>query len=310
MNAIPGNSDDGRAANPVMRFAGLRLDLAACTLTRDTGEAIPLTRGEFGLLRAFVARPGRVLSRDALLDATANRPLEPFDRSIDVLVGRLRRKIEPEPKDPRLIVTVPGEGYRFDGFGAKANVAGGAPADAGSAEDSPEGGARTEAPAEGPDGVPATPASAPVPPRPSKPAARPLNPLAALAAALAVLIGGAYLAGAPPFGRAPERAIEDRLATAPRLSIVVLPFQNLGGDPEQAFFADGITDDLTTDLSHLADAFVIGRGTAFTYTGKTADPTQIGRELGVRYVLWMTDYFRLQLESALNILGIPTPDYM
>ena len=78
---------------------------------------------------------------------------------------------------------------------------------------------------------------------------------------------------------------EDKLATAPRLSIVVLPFANLSGDKEQDYFADGITDDLTTDLSHLPDSFVIARGTAFTYKGKAVDVKQIGRELGVRYVL-------------------------
>ncbi len=99
-----------------MRFAGLILDLDACTLARELGETIALTRGEFVLLRAFVSRPGRVLSRDALLDATFHRQFEPFDRSVDVLVGRLRRKIESDPKEPRLIVTVPGEGYRFDGL--------------------------------------------------------------------------------------------------------------------------------------------------------------------------------------------------
>ena len=100
----------------LVRFAGLVLDLDACMLARDSGEAIPLTRGELAVLRMFVARPGRVISRDTLLDAFANRRFEPFDRSIDVLVGRLRRKIEADPKEPRLIVTVPGEGYRFDGL--------------------------------------------------------------------------------------------------------------------------------------------------------------------------------------------------
>ena len=85
-------------------------------LARETGEAIPLTRGEFALLRVFAARPGWVISRDTLLDAVASRPMEPFDRSVDVLVGRLRRKIEANPKEPCLIVTVAGEGYRFDGL--------------------------------------------------------------------------------------------------------------------------------------------------------------------------------------------------
>jgi TolB-like protein/DNA-binding winged helix-turn-helix (wHTH) protein len=99
-----------------VRFAGLVLSLDGCMLVRESGEAIPLTRGEFALLRMFVSRPGRVISRDTLLDALANRRFEPFDRSVDVLVGRLRRKIEADPKKPRLIVTVPGEGYRFDGL--------------------------------------------------------------------------------------------------------------------------------------------------------------------------------------------------
>src|SRR5262249_57343301 len=80
-------------------------------------------------------------------------------------------------------------------------------------------------------------------------------------------------------------SVEEKLANAPRLSIVVLPFANLSDDKEQDYFADGITDDLTTDLSHLDGSFVISRNTAFTYKGKPVDPRAIGRELGVRYAL-------------------------
>jgi adenylate cyclase len=72
---------------------------------------------------------------------------------------------------------------------------------------------------------------------------------------------------------------------APRLSIVVLPFANLSPDPEQEYFADAITDDLTADLSRIADSFVIARTTAFTYKGKAVDVRQVAHELGVRYVL-------------------------
>jgi adenylate cyclase len=71
----------------------------------------------------------------------------------------------------------------------------------------------------------------------------------------------------------------------PRLSMVVLPFANIAGDPEQEYFVDGITENLTTDLSRIRDSFVIGRHTAFTYKGKAVDLRQIGRELNVRYVL-------------------------
>jgi adenylate cyclase len=72
---------------------------------------------------------------------------------------------------------------------------------------------------------------------------------------------------------------------APRLSIVVLPFASLSPDPEQEYFADAVTDDLTTDLSRIADSFVIARSTAFTYKGKAVDVRRVARELGVRYVL-------------------------
>jgi TolB-like protein len=75
------------------------------------------------------------------------------------------------------------------------------------------------------------------------------------------------------------------IAAAPRLSIVVLPFANLSDDPAQEYLADGITEDLTTDLSRIEDSFVIARNTAFTYKGKAVEVKQIGRELGVRYVL-------------------------
>ena len=71
----------------------------------------------------------------------------------------------------------------------------------------------------------------------------------------------------------------------PRLSIVVLPFANIGGDPEQDYFVDGVTESLTTDLSRIASAFVIARNTAFAYKGKALDVKTIGRQLNVRYVL-------------------------
>src|SRR5262249_30576084 len=74
-------------------------------------------------------------------------------------------------------------------------------------------------------------------------------------------------------------------SAASRLSIVVLPFANLSNDPEQQYFADGMTEDLTTDLSRLAGMLVISRNTAFTYRNKSTDTKHIGRELGARYVL-------------------------
>jgi adenylate cyclase len=89
-------------------------------------------------------------------------------------------------------------------------------------------------------------------------------------------VSAAASAQRPP---APEAEAE------PRLSIVVLPFANLSNDPEQEYFADGITDDLTTDLSQIPDSLVIARNTAFTYKGKPVDAKQIGHDLRVRYVV-------------------------
>jgi TolB-like protein/DNA-binding winged helix-turn-helix (wHTH) protein/Flp pilus assembly protein TadD len=77
----------------------------------------------------------------------------------------------------------------------------------------------------------------------------------------------------------------NRANSAPRISVVVLPFNNLSNDPEQQYFVDGVTQDLTTDLSRIGGSFVISSNTAFTYKGKSVNAKQIGRELGVRYVL-------------------------
>jgi TolB-like protein len=88
-------------------------------------------------------------------------------------------------------------------------------------------------------------------------------------------------AGSSP---APHASAPDK-AGPPRFSMVVLPFANIGGDLEQEYFVDGVTESLTTDLSRIAGSFVIARNTAFTYKGKPFDVKQIGRELNVRYVL-------------------------
>jgi TolB-like protein len=193
---------------PAVRFAAFTLDLDGRSLSRADGGDVPLTHSEFALLREFVRHPGRVLSRDYLLDALAGKRADPFDRSIDMLVGRLRRKIEPDAKRPTLIVTAPGDGYKFV--------------------------APIEVHAE--------------------------SPVTAAASA-------------------PNKL------ESPRLSIVVLPFANIVVDAEQEYFVDGITESLTTDLSRIGGAFVIGRSTAFTFKGKPADAREIGRDLNVRYVL-------------------------
>jgi DNA-binding response OmpR family regulator/class 3 adenylate cyclase/predicted ATPase len=104
---------DAQAPPEIFAFDGRTVDLAGRTFLDADGREVALTRAEFQLLVVFLRRPGRVLSRDQLRDSVAGRSTESYDRSIDMLIARLRRKIESDPKSPRFVVTVPGEGYRF-----------------------------------------------------------------------------------------------------------------------------------------------------------------------------------------------------
>ena len=112
---------------------------------------------------------------------------------------------------------------------------------------------------------------------------------AAVVALLIVLAGGAWRLNRPGAfatrSPAPVASTVPTPAEARHLSIVVLPFANLSNDPAQDYFADGVTENLTTDLSRLSGAFVIARNSAFTFKGKNVDAREIGKELGVRYVL-------------------------
>ncbi len=94
-------------------FDGWRVDLASRSLTRPDGASVALTTGEFDLLVTFVRNPNRALSRDQLMELLYHREAGPYDRAIDVQVGRLRRKIERDPAEPELIKSVRGVGYLF-----------------------------------------------------------------------------------------------------------------------------------------------------------------------------------------------------
>ena len=198
-----GAANDETAPAILRIEGGGSLDMAGRTFLDAEGRELPLTRAESLLLAAFARSPGRVLSRDQLRHAVAGHGAEPYDRSIDMHVTRLRRKIEPDPKTPRFILTVSGAGYKF--------VA-----------------------------------------RPQRGAVGTTRPALAL----------------------PDKP-----------SIAVLPFENMSGDPEQDYFADGMVEDVITALSRMRWLFVIARNSTFTYKGRAVDVKQVGRELGVRYVL-------------------------
>ena len=186
------NDETGREI--LLIEGGGKIDLAGSTFFASDGREVLLTRAETSLLAALGRNPGRMLSRDQLCHAAFGRGAEPYERSVDMHIARLRRKIEPDPKVPQFILTVPKAGYKL---------------------------------------VVTRPALA--------------------------------LPGKP--------------------SIAVLPFENLSGDAEQDYFADGVVEDIITALSRMRWLFVIARNSTFTYRGRAVDVRQVGRELGVRYVL-------------------------
>jgi DNA-binding response OmpR family regulator len=111
--ASPPAAERSPDLGPRIAFGECSLDLDAHKLYGGDGQEITITSMEFDLLKAFADNPNKVLSRDQLLNLAHNRDWEPFDRSIDIRITRLRRKIEPEPKKPQIIKTVRGAGYIF-----------------------------------------------------------------------------------------------------------------------------------------------------------------------------------------------------
>ncbi|MFD2854747.1 winged helix-turn-helix domain-containing protein [Seohaeicola zhoushanensis] len=96
------------------RFGAYMLDLEAARMEAEDGSELPLTAMEFSLLKTFALNKGRVLNRDQLLEQAHDRPWDPFDRSIDIRISRLRRKIEKNPEKPAVIRTIRGIGYLYD----------------------------------------------------------------------------------------------------------------------------------------------------------------------------------------------------
>jgi TolB-like protein/DNA-binding winged helix-turn-helix (wHTH) protein/Flp pilus assembly protein TadD len=246
-------SNAGRSSQDQKRgafgFAGLVLDLDACKLKHESGEAIALTRGEFALLREFVRRPGRVLSRDLLLDAMSGRRNVPFDRSVDVMVGRLRRKVEPDPKQPSVIQTVTGEGYRFN------------------APLSPR-----EPLAEPIASSTASPGDAGVAPPSANPRTwRALWPVLAAAVALCLIAATAAVQWRP----IPPEA-------GPRFSTVVLPFANLTGDSGWDYLGKDMGVELQTVMGAFPNMHVVAGS---SIGGADQDIRRAAAQASARYVI-------------------------
>jgi TolB-like protein/DNA-binding winged helix-turn-helix (wHTH) protein/Flp pilus assembly protein TadD len=233
-------------------------------LFRRDGDAprAPMEIGSRALdvLRVLLDRPGDLVSRDEIM-AAAWPGIVVEDNNLTIQIATLRRVLDQDRADGSCIQTVTRRGYRFvepvnrvesayTGDGINRPIA--------QAEQTQIIGARVETD------------------RSVRARYRRWG------GAFAVMIGALVLVAATGIWRVPWLWTPP---FAPRLSIVVLPFANLGGDPDQQYFADGITEDVTFDLSRIVDMFVISRNTAFTYRNQPVNTKQIGRELGVRYVL-------------------------
>jgi TolB-like protein/DNA-binding winged helix-turn-helix (wHTH) protein len=275
-------------------FDDFRLDRRGGGLFRcaEAGDPVRVSLGSRALdvLRVLIERHGDLVPKDELMAAVwPNTVVE--EANLTVQISTLRRVLDNGRPGPGCIQTAPGRGYRFVAAVTRLDqVAVAEDSLASAAIDGPARIALKPDPVTADGAQPAVPVAS----RGLSVARRP----AALAIAGLLLLGiGAawWLTGdrSRPVDQTPVAPAQSASAfpaaaahpSAPRLSLVVLPFKHIGDDPRDTYLADGITDDLTTDLSHIAQAFVIARETAYTYRGKATDVRQIGRELGVRYVL-------------------------
>jgi TolB-like protein/DNA-binding winged helix-turn-helix (wHTH) protein len=269
------------APSDIFLFEDFRLDRRGGLFRRDDdGALVPVAIGSRALdiLGVLIARAGEVVSKDEIIAAVWPGTVVE-DSNLTVQISALRRVLDRGRSRGSCIQTIPGRGYRFV-------VAGAHPVPEAPAAPSPL------------DDAPLAVVPLAIDASVRRQLPRSLFPigstrrLAAIPArAIAAVVGAVLVLGVSAWWiwsttkPAPVATSIPAPLVAPRLSIVVLPFTNLSSDPDQQYFADGIADDLTTDLSRITDMFVIARNTAFTYRNKPFTAKQIGRELGVRYVL-------------------------
>jgi adenylate cyclase len=274
------------ATADIFEFEEFRLDRRGDGLSRrdETGAFVPLAVGSRALdvLSVLVERAGELVTKEEIMAAVWRRSVVE-NANLTVQIAALRRVLDQGRADGSCIQTVAARGYRF----LPAVIRVGDSDDRRGTTASPE--TQDHDAAQDPVAIQAAehPSQTAGLPPPRSRRRRLAFAGFALAAAALVVVGAAVLW--TRLGSSPAPTTETvsplRPLNAPRLSIVVLPLANLSNDPDQQYFADGITEDLTTDLSRIADMLVISRNTAFTYKNKPIDSRQIGRELGVRYVL-------------------------
>ena len=262
-----------------IRFGGFVLDRGAGGLFRldGYGGTVPVVLGSRALdvLGVLVVRQGELVPKQAIMDAVwPDTAVE--ENNLTVQISTLRRVLDQGRTDGSCIQTIPGRGYRFIGPPPRENEA-----DRPFEAPRPNSRAGDDLPESGGVGnmvaAPVVAASTEAGLAPSRRRhglrlAAPLLGFCTVAGVLLLFAHGHHgWLGGPTDPR--------------RLSLVVLPFENLSGDAKDDYLADGITDDLTTELSHIPVSVVIARESAYSYRGKPKDVRKIGEELGVRYVL-------------------------
>jgi adenylate cyclase len=251
------------SSSDISLFGGFRLDRRSGVLFRrdERGVFAPLAMGSRALdiLGVLVDRPGEIVSRSEIMGAVWPETVVE-DSNLNVQIAALRRVLDEGRTDGSCIQTIPGRGYRFTA--AVTQVEPSAPPTFG-----------------GPSGNGAAGPILAVSPVPTAVATRHRRWLGVIA--LFVVLATAGSAGAWIW----DHRWLGSTDTRPPLSMVVLPFTNLGTDPDQQHFADAITADLTTDLSRVRDIHLISRNSDFSDRIRLVDTKQVGRELGVRYVL-------------------------
>lgn len=236
---------------PPYVFGPFRLDPARRALD-VSGAPVALSSRAFDLLQFLIEARDRVVGREELM-ARVWPGVVVESSNLTVQMSALRRALGDTGDEPHLIATIPGRGYRFIG--------------------------RLQSDAPHAETVPVP--EHPLPPHAAADQSRKARSRSlwfAVPAAIALLVLGGvlvpFMMGSGPGTKEP-----------PRLSIVVMPFRNLSDEPGKDYLADGISDDLTTDLSHIPGSLVIARATADAYKGKPVPAGRIGRELNVRYML-------------------------
>jgi TolB-like protein/DNA-binding winged helix-turn-helix (wHTH) protein/Flp pilus assembly protein TadD len=259
-------NEDPQPADRPFRVGDWLVEPAVGGLTRD-GHAVKLEPKVMELLVYLARRPGRVVPREELEQAVWAGTVVGYDALTSAII-KLRRAFGDDSRHPWLIETVSKKGYRLIAPVAEAGAAASPAAVAAEAARSPEPVAEA--------------ATIPIPIKPPQSARRNRRRLvmAALVALMLVGLVAAWFA----VERAPPTTVADAVP-APVASIAVLPFANLSGDPDFEYFSDGITEDITTDLSKISSLLVIARNSAFAYKDQPLSLKSVAEALRVHYVL-------------------------